>query len=167
DLDAGRPAGADLDLLADTLHDRPSADSSDRHADAHAVVGGRHVRSPARPDDRVPALERKRDRAGIGRGLRIIGGVLLNARIVQAAEHRLVAAVGHLVEQLARSLRRIGRAQDEHLRLVFDHAARIYRCGDEIDDDLVAGIVRIKLALGDALDPYIGPGRAEALAVRE
>ena len=166
-----QPEGGDLgraraahQLVADGADDRLAVLLRHRHMHGHAIVGARRVGVPARPHHGVAEAEQQRI-AGVLDGARVIG--VGGRRVHQPMRQELAPAIVHLVEELVIAARRVGRAQNEDIGVVLDHAAGIARRLVEIDDDAVARIGGIELALGRADDALVGAGRAERGAVGE
>ena len=166
-LHVGRPALADLDLLADAADHWAAVLHGEREARTHGGVRFRHARIPSRPDHRVSPLEQEAV-AGMRTTRRIVQRRRPAGRkIMQPLPELLVAAVEDLVEQQAVGLGRIGRPQDEDVDFVFDHSARIARRLVEVDDHLVLGRSGIELAFGHALDAHVAAHVAEGMALGE
>jgi hypothetical protein len=80
---------------------------------------------------------------------------------VQPRHDRLVAAIGHVVNQPAIAASNVERLQYAELRLMFDHAAPIARRLVEIDDAAIQRMRRVELAERRAVQPLIGADRGE------
>ena len=149
-------------LVADEAADRLAVVRGDRGAEQEPAVAGQQFADPAAPDDRVAAAEQEAV-AGVGSRRRVVaaGGA------VEHAQRQLVAAVVDVVEDGAVALGGVFRREEEDVRLELDLAFRVARRQVQIDDGLVARVLRIDGEAGDADELLVGAGVAERLAAGE
>jgi hypothetical protein len=103
---------------------------------------------------------------GVARGFRIVDrDRIVGRHVVDEAEDALGPAVGHIVDEHAAAPPRLGRAQDEEIRRVFDEAGGIARRLVEIADAGVLGRLRVEHTLRHAADADIRAGLAIGLIV--
>ena len=130
----------------------------DREACGQTIVAGRHVALPPAPHQREAAAHQEAV-AGVARMAAL-------RRAVQSRHDRLVAAVGHVVDQPAIAARNVNRLQNAELGLILDVAACIARRLVQIDDAGVQRMCWIELAERRAMQPFIGTDRTEFLTAK-
>jgi hypothetical protein len=86
------------------------------------------------------------------------GRAVAAASTVEAAEHALVSAVDHVVEDRPAALGEIDRLEDLYVDRVLDHAAVVSQRLVEIDDDRVLPLSRIELTVGACGHELVLPG---------
>ena len=82
-------------------------------------------------------------------------------RPVEPRHDRLVAAIGHVVDEAAVAAIEIERLQDPKLAPILDIALRVARGPIEVDDAGIQGMCRIEFAEYRAVQALIGPDGAE------
>src|SRR5215470_13625792 len=126
-------------VLGDKLLPCHAGDTGDdRKARRKAIGAGRHVTLPAAPHHGESAPHQK-----------AVAGMLRVStlwRTVEPRHDRLVAAIGHVVDEAPIAAIEIERLQDPEVALILDEAQRV-PCGPvEVEDPDIQGMCRIELA---------------------
>ena len=141
-------------VLGDELLAHHAGDAGDdRKARRQAIVAGRHVALPAAPHHREAAPHQKAVAGMLG--------VPAVRRPVEPRHDRLVAAIGHVVDEAPVAAIEIERLQDPEVALILDIAVRVARGPIEVDDPGIQGMCRIEFAEYRAVQALIGPDGAE------
>ena len=141
-------------VLGDELLPHHAGDAGDdRKARRQAIVAGRHVALPAAPHHREAAPHQK-----------AVAGMLrvpAVRRTVEPRHDRLVAAIGHVVDEAPVAAIEIERLQDPKVAAILDIALRVARGPIEVDDPGIQRMCRIEFAEYRAVQALIGADGAE------
>jgi hypothetical protein len=141
-------------VLGDELLPHGPGDAGDhRQTRRQAVVAGRYVALPAAPHHRESVSHQKAVAGMLG--------VPAVRRPVEPRHDRLVAAIGHVVDETAVAASEIERLQDPEVAAILDIAPRVARGPIEVDDPGIQGICRIEFAEYRAVQALIGTDGAE------
>ena len=141
-------------VLGDELLPHHAGDAGDdRKARRQAIVARRHVALPAAPHQREAATHQKAVAGMLG--------VPAVGRTVEPRHDRLVAAIGHVVDEAPIPAIEIERLQDPKVAPILDIAVRVARGPIEIDDAGIQRVCRIEFAEYCAVQALIGPDGAE------
>src|SRR6516225_1938192 len=130
----------------------------DRKARSQVIGARRHVTLPAAPYEGEAAPHQKAVAGMLG--------VPALGRTVEPRHDRLVAAIGHVVDEAPIATIEIERLQDPEVALILDEALRVARGPIEVDDPDIQGMCRIEFAEYRAVQPFIAPDGAEFRAAK-
>jgi len=146
-------------VLGDKLLPCHAGDTGDdRKARRKAIGAGRHVTLPATPHHGEAAPHQKAVAGMLG--------VSTLRRPVEPRHDRLVAAIGHVVDEAPIAAIEIKRLQDPEIALILDEAQRVARGPIEVDDSDIQGMCRVEFAEYRAVQPFIRPDSAEFRAIK-
>src|SRR6516165_6744922 len=130
----------------------------DRKARSQAIGARRHVTLPAAPYEGEAAPHQKAVAGMLG--------VPALGRTVEPRHDRLVAAIGHVVDEAPIATIEIERLQDPEVALILDEALRVARGPIEVDDPDIQRMGRIEFAEYRAVQPFIRSDDAEFRAAK-